>query len=290
MQYKTTDPDPVAAATEEPDSGTATVPDAVGRLPSFLDEIANGMQAAADREREQIVAETTNSLDAHVEHIRERASAEVDELKRLADEDMRQIRESAAVETERLGRETENRVAGRREDLERHLRQHSALIEREIAGVRAAVEEYQTELARFFGLLSDARDPSEIADVARSLPEPPRVEEIATAARAEAIAELSRTEAATAGAPESVALVGVMDPGVLRTPAGEAAVESAPVQVTDDTPGQAPADEEQQAPVPGPKRWADRAFVIAVVLLLLVLVAALVVAVATGQLQARAGG
>jgi hypothetical protein len=290
MQNKTTDPDSVAAATEEPDIGTETVPDPVGRLPAFLDEIASGMQAAVHREREQIATETTNSLDAHVEHIRERAATEVDELKRLADEDMRQIRESASAETERLSRETENRIAGRREDLERHLRQHSALIEREISGARAAVEEYQTELARFVGALSDERDPSVIAGLARSLPEPPRVEEIAAAARVEAIAELSRTEAATAGAPESVGLVGVMDPDVVRMPAGEAAVESAPVQVTDATPEPAPADEEQQGPVPGTRRWADRAFVIAVILVLLVVVAALVVAVASGQLQARAGG
>lgn len=289
MQYRTTDPDPVAAATEEPDSGTETVPEGGGRLPSFLDEIASGMQAAVDRERERIAAETSSSLDAHAERIRERASTEVEELKRLAEEDVRQIRESAAAETERLSRETENRIAGRREDLERHLRQHAALVEREISGARTAVEGYQTELVRFVGLLADERDPSRIARLARSLPEPPRVEEIAAAARAEAIAELSRTEATTGAAPESVALVGVMDPGFVGVPTGEAAGESTPAQVTEVTLKAASADDEQPGSAPRTRSWADRALVVAAIVLLLVLVAALVVAVAMGQLQARAG-
>jgi hypothetical protein len=297
MQYKTTDPDPVATATDTPEGGTEvvpageaeTVPEAVGRLPSFLDEIASGMQTAVDRERERIAAETSSSLDAHVERIRERASTEVDELKRLAEDDVRQIRESAAAESERLSRETENRVAGRREDLERHLYQHSALVEREISGARAAVEEYQTELARFVGALSDERDPTEIARLARSLPEPPRVEEIASAARAEAIAELSRTESATDRPPESVDLVGVMDPGAVR-PASGSAVESAPAQGTDVTPEAAPDTDEQQAPTAGGRRWADRTLLIAAIVVLVIVAVALVLAVASGQLRVPVGG
>ena len=83
----------------------------------------------------------------------------------------------------------------RREDLERHLRQHDTLVEREISGASEAIEEYQAELDRFVGRLAGEREPTEIARLASLLPEPPRVEEIASAARAEAIAQLSRSEA-----------------------------------------------------------------------------------------------
>lgn len=290
MQNKTTDPDTVATATEEPGSGVETAPGAVGRLPTFLDEIASGMQAAVDRERERIAAETSNSLDAHLERIRERSSTEVDELKRLAEEDVRQIRESAAAESERLSRETEHRIAGRREDLERHLQQHSALVEREISGARAAVEAYQTELAGFVGGLSDERDPTEIARRARSLPEPPRVEEIASAARAEAIAELARTEASTADAAEDGALVGVMDPGVVRQPAAGSATDGAPDQVIDVTSEAASDADEQRAVIPGGRPWADRRLLIAAAVLLVVLVFALAAAMASGQLRLPVGG
>jgi hypothetical protein len=290
MQNKTTDSDPVATTTEEPGSGNETAPDAVGRLPTFLDEIASGMQAAVDRERERIATETSNSLDSHVERIRQRSSTEVDELKRLAEEDVRQIRESAAAESERLSRETENRIAGRREDLERHLQQHSVLVEREISGARAAVEAYQSELARFVGGLSDERDPTEIARRARSLPEPPRVGEIASAARAEAIAELARTETSAGDAPEDGALVGVMDPGVVRQAAAESEVDGAPDQVVDVTSEPASDADEQRAVISGGRPWADRTRLIALAVLLVALTIALAVAVATGQLRLPAGG
>ena len=307
MQHMTTDPDTIAPAIDEPESGIESLPDRGGRLPSFLGEIASGMQAAVDRERERIAAETTDSLDAHVERIRERASTEADELRRLAEEDVRQIRESAAAETERLGRETETRIAERREYLDRHLRQHSEVVEREISGARSAVEEYQTELVRFAGRLSDERDPTEIARLARSLPEPPRVEVIASAARAEAIAEMARTEPASDPAPDAADLVGVMDPGLIRPPTGESAADSEPVHATDVksdaapadltseaapadlTSEAAPADEEQQGPTPATRRWADRATIIAAVLLVVVLVGALVIAVVTGQFPATGG-
>jgi hypothetical protein len=290
MQYKTMDPDTVAAATDEPASGIESPPDTGGRLPSFLDEIASGMQTAVDRERERIATETSDSLDAHVERIRERASTEAEELKRLAEEDVRQIRESAAAESERLGRETETRIAERRDDLERHLRQHSELVEREISGTRSAVEEYQTELVRFVGRLSDERDPEEIARLARSLPEPPHVEAIASAARAEAIAELSRSEAATERAPDGSDLVGVMDPGITRPPADGSAAASEPALATDVTSEAAPAGDEQPAPIRGSRRWADRTWIIAAVLVVVVVVVGLVIAVATGQLQVAVSG
>ena len=215
--------DETAYPTDE--AGTAEA----GLVPTFLHEIARTMQATADRERERIAADMADSLGAHVEMVRFRASTEAEELRRLAEADVEHIHEWSAAEVERVRRETELRISVRREDLERHLRQHDALVEREIAQATEAVEEYQNELGRFVGRLASEQEPTEIARLASLLPEPPSVEEIASAARADAIAQLAASEAASEMASTTErgsGLVGVMDPSGVSQPAGPLAQTS----------------------------------------------------------------
>ena len=169
---------PAAASDEQPEAASPpgedhAEPVEVGRVPMFLHEIARTMQAAADREREQIAAEMADSLSAHVERVRSRASTEAEELKRLAEDDVNHIREWSAVEAERLRQETDSRIGARRENLDRDLRQHDTLVEREISQAGVAVEEYRGELDRFVGRLASEREPTEIARLASLLPEPP---------------------------------------------------------------------------------------------------------------------
>ncbi len=238
---------PAAESGEQPeassDDGGGAEPVDAGTVPAFLHEIARQMQAAVDRERGRIAADAVNSLDAHVQKVRMRASIEAEELKRLAEEDVGHINEWSAAEAERLRRETENRIDARREDLERHLRQHDALVEREISGASEAIEEYQAELDRFVSRLAGEREPTEIAQLASQLPEPPRVEEIASAARAEAIAQLSRSEAGDAAAPTGLDLVGVMDPSVISPASEPKAQEAAPAEEAALAEEAAPAEE-----------------------------------------------
>lgn len=273
-----------------------------GTVPIFLHEIARQMQEAVDRERGRITAETADSLDAHVQKVRIRASTEAEELRRLAEEDVGHIHEWQAAESERLRRETESRIGARREDLERHLRQHDALVEREISGASQAVEEYQAELDRFVGRLAGEREPTEIAQLASQLPEPPHVEEIASAARAAAIAELARSEAADDRASAGTDLVGVMDPGVVSQPAGPKTQESAPDPAADVTPSDdvttsdevtasdvvttsdEPIDQERRG-ILGARNRVDLVIRLVVVIGLVALVAVLAVLVVTGQGQ-----
>jgi hypothetical protein len=187
-----------------------------GTVPIFLHEIARQMVAAAEAERARISADVANSLDEHVQQVRIRSTKEAEELRRLAEVDVEQISERSAAEGERLRRETEARIVARREDLERHLRQHDDLIEREISGATKTVEEYQAELDRFVERLAAEQDPTDIAQLASQLPEPPRVNDIASAARAEAIAEMARSEAADDAASANAGLVGVMDSSVAK--------------------------------------------------------------------------
>ena len=274
-----------------------------GTVPTFLHEIARQMQEAVDRERGRISAEAADSLEAHVQKVRIRASTEAEELRRLAEDDVGHIHEWSAAESERLRRETESRIGARREDLERHLRQHDALVEREISGASHAVEEYQAEFDRFVGRLAGEREPTEIAQLASQLPEPPRVEEIASAARAEAIAELSRSEAADDTASEGTELVGVMDPGAVSQPAGPKPQESAPDPAADVTTPDAvitsdavtksdavttsdePIDQEQRR-ILGARNRVDLVIRLVVVIGLVALVAVLAVLVVTGQVSA----
>lgn len=215
--------DSVETADDSPGGGvkTAYLTDETGTaeagpVPTFLHEIARTMQATADRERERIAANINDSLSAHVETVRFRASTEADELRRLAEADVDHLNELSSAEVERVRRETESRIAARRADLEQHLLKQDALVEREIARATEAVEEYQNELGRFVGRLASEHDPTEIARLASLLPEPPRVEEIASAAHADAIAELSGPEVSSEMASTTerdVGLVGVMEPG-----------------------------------------------------------------------------
>ena len=195
------------------------------------------MQAAADREREQIAAEMADSLSAHVEKVRSRASTEAEELKRLAEEDVIHIREWSAAEAERLRQETDSRIGARRESLDRDLHQHDTLVEREISQAGVAVEEYRGELDRFVGRLASEREPTEIARLASLLPEPPSVEEIASAARADAIARLARSEAPTDSTAAGHDLLGVMDPSVISRTAGPKAQEDASASSANASPG-----------------------------------------------------
>jgi hypothetical protein len=297
---------PAADLDEQPEASSPSGEDRVeptetGLVPTFLHEIARTMQAAADRERERIAAEIADSLGAHVEKVRIRASTEAEELKRLAEEDVDHIREWSAAEVERLRHETESRIGARRENLEQHLRQHDALVEREIFRARKAVEEYQAELDRFVGRLAGEREPTEIARLASLLPEPPGVEEIASAARADAIAELSRSEAASDMAAAGTAaptswpspttehgsdLVGVMDPRLVSQAAGPKAQESAPAQIANVGSEGEQVGQERQQRILGARNKADLVIRLVPVLLLAVIIAIVVLLVLTGQAHA----
>ena len=200
-----------------------------GLVPTFLQEIARTMQATADRERDRIAADIADRLKALVETVRFRASTEAAELRRLAEADIDQIHEWSAGQVDRVRRETEMRVNARQEDLDQHLRQQDAVVEREIARATEAVEAYQNELGRFVGRLVSQQEPTEIARLASQLPEPPPVEVIASEARADALAQLSNSQAAAVSASTTErdsGLIGVMDPSGVSPPAEQAAQTS----------------------------------------------------------------
>lgn len=186
----------IATVDRSGDGGGAT-----SILPGFLAELARAMQAAAERERDRIAEVVTHEAAAHVEKARIRASAEAEELGRLAEEDVARINDWSKAEIERIRRDAHRRTDERRKSLEVYLAKHDSIIATEIGGVDVAIRAYRAELDRFFDDLTGSTDPADIARRADSLPTPPDLDAVRAAARAAAVAELARTPDETTGDP-----------------------------------------------------------------------------------------
>src|ERR671924_1570127 len=119
---------------------------ATGLRPGFLAELAVAMRATAEKERARIAGKVGDDAAAHVEKVRARAAIEADELKRLAEEDVQHIEAWSAAEMERIRREADTKIEDRRSSLEEYLKQHDTIIDSEIDGVNAAVQEYNATL------------------------------------------------------------------------------------------------------------------------------------------------
>ena len=224
----------------------------------FLDELAQAMQAAAERERERMSTEVDGVAVAHVEKVRTRGTAEAEELRKLAEDDITGIHAWTKAETARIREEAERRIGVRREELDGYLVRHTALIDGEVGQIGGAVEDYHRQLDAFFDRLSAETNPAEFARLADDLPEPPDLARVGADARAAAVAELAREEDAAepidlaakrddhwqgpAGDGGSQQL-GAFDPGA-RGP------ELVPVMDEVRDSAEAPAEAEAPAPVP----------------------------------------
>ncbi|HET9521384.1 MAG TPA: hypothetical protein VFO73_10090 [Candidatus Limnocylindrales bacterium] len=194
---------------------------------AFLEELARAMQAAAHRERERIAKAVADMGAEQVDVTRARAATEADELRRLADADVERIQVWSATEIDRIRAEAERRTAERRSDLEAYLAQHDAIIATEVEGVDAAVRDYDATLTRFVDELGEMTDPADIARRAGSLPPVPDLDAVRAAARAAAVARLTRPadddpddgnpDAASGGSSEANG-VAVMDPDSVAQP------------------------------------------------------------------------
>jgi len=196
--------DPVAPGSEGGGPVITTDPErapsagAAGVVPSFLAELTRAMQAAAERQREEIATVIDDDAAGQVEIARKRGAAEAGELRRAAERDVDGIQAWAAQETERIRREASQRTDTRRKELEAHLTKHESIIDCEVVGVGVAVKDYRSTLDDFFDQLRGADNPAELARLAGSLPPPPDLESVRGAARAEAVATF-------ANAPEDAA-------------------------------------------------------------------------------------
>jgi hypothetical protein len=89
------------------------------------------------------------------------------------------VREWSKVEVARVRDETEARIATRKKALDGEIDAHSAVVETRIQCVSATVQAFQAEMDEFFERLLSEQDPTRIATMAETMPDPPDLAGIA---------------------------------------------------------------------------------------------------------------
>ena len=170
---------------------------------SLLAEIARAMQAAAAQERDRIHAGVAEDETLQIEKVRTRATAELAALRKGADDDVRQVESWCEEQIRQIHAEAARRVDDRRRELEQSVTQHGTLIETEVESVHGAVQGYRDSLDAFFARMAEEGDPSAIAALAGTLPDPPDLDAVRADARSRAMKALEEEEASDQADPPS---------------------------------------------------------------------------------------
>ena len=194
----------------------AAVEPAPTRKPNrLMADLTKAMQTAAESTREETLARLQADAKAHVESIHTRSAGEAEELRHTADADIAAIREWSKAEIARIREETDQKVVDRKATLEFEIEEHAARIEQRIERVQNHVALFENEMATFFERLLAEEDPTQLAAMAESLPEPPSFDDlgdlpaataaapVATPVEADAVADAPVAEPAEAAAAET---------------------------------------------------------------------------------------
>ena len=141
-------------------------------------DLTKAMQTAAETTREETLARLQADAKAHVESIHTRSASEAEELRHTADADIAAIREWSKAEIARIREETDQKVVDRKATLEFEIEEHAARIEQRIERVQNHVALFENEMATFFERLLNEEDPTQLAAMAESLPEPPSFDDL----------------------------------------------------------------------------------------------------------------
>ncbi len=167
-------------ATEATDPAQATTGTAASsrRPTKFLADLSRAMQAAAETARDETMARFETEAKAAVEEVNAKAADEAAALRRQADDDVAAIREWSKAEIARIRSETEARIASRKIDLDEEIEAHAGVVAARVERVGSAVAGYQAEMGEFFERLLAVEDPSRIATMAETMPDPPSLEDV----------------------------------------------------------------------------------------------------------------
>jgi hypothetical protein len=198
------------------------------RATKFMAELSHAMQAAAEHARNETMERFQAEAKTVVEEIHARATSEVAELRRKADDDVAAIRDWSKAEIARIREETESRVAARKNGLESEIEAHAATVDARAERVTTVVAAFEAEMSAFFDRLNAEEDPTRIATMAETMPDPPSLEAVAASiVAAEAAAPVESW-------PEPVALA-VVEPEAVAEPetVAEAEPEAEPAAAAD---------------------------------------------------------
>ena len=169
---------PEASASAE-ESEVQAAPQSVRRATKFMAELSRAMQAAVENARTETMARFEVEAKSVVDEIHAGATTEAADLRRKADDDVASIRDWSKAEIARVREETEGRIAARKSALDTEMEEHAATIEARTERVAAVVAAYEADLAAFFERLNAEEDPTRIATMAETMPEPPSLADVA---------------------------------------------------------------------------------------------------------------
>lgn len=169
---------PDGPGTDEPVE-VEIAPPSVRRASRFMAELSRAMQAAVENARTETMARFEVEAKSVVDDIHAGATTEAADLRRKADDDVAAIRDWSKAEIARVREETETRIAARKASLDNEMEEHAATIEARAQRVSAVVAAYEAELAAFFERLHAEEDPTRIATMAETMPEPPGLADVA---------------------------------------------------------------------------------------------------------------
>ena len=152
-----------------------------GRRPTkFMADLSRAMQVAAESSRDETLARLNTDAKTFVDEIHAGSTVESAALRRRADDDVATVREWSKTEIARVRDETEARIAARKVALDGEMEAHAAAVEARVQRVTARVAVFETEMAGFFERLLAEADPTRIATMAETMPDPPDLAGIAS--------------------------------------------------------------------------------------------------------------
>jgi hypothetical protein len=171
------------------------------------------MQAAAEQARDETLTRFDADAKSVVEEINATSTVEAAALRRQADDDVAAVREWSKAEMARIREATEERIGLRKSALEGEMDAHASVVQARIERVGARVATYHAEMDAFFGRLLAEEDPTRIATMAETMPEPPSLAEIAASIPAPEPAPFPAVPLAAAAGPGSAAATGAPSAG-----------------------------------------------------------------------------
>ena len=158
------------------DQSPAPAPAAPRKPSKLMVDLGAAIRATADAARDQALAQVDADVAQVVEAIRSGSKEGEDVLRVRSDEDVARIREWSRAEIARIKEETEGRIAARKLGLDEELAAHAAAIEQRVGQVEGTAAAYRASMHAYADSLGSEDDPSRLATLAESMPEPPELE------------------------------------------------------------------------------------------------------------------
>ncbi len=167
------DPDLQEPAMIELDPSPAPAPVAPKKPSKLMVDLTAAIRATAVAARDQALAQVDTDVATVVEDIRNQSKDGETVLRQRSDEDVVGIREWSKLEIARIKEETEARIEARKVALASELTAHAAAVERRVDDVQDRAAVYRSRMADYADGLGQEDDPSRLATMAESMPEPP---------------------------------------------------------------------------------------------------------------------